>query len=70
LIAEEVSSIAPELVVHGADGQIETVAYQMLVPILLAEIKNQREVNQRQAAQLERLEAAIGGLQSRKSQSQ
>ena len=30
LIAEEVEDIYPELVVHGADGQVETVAYQML----------------------------------------
>ncbi len=55
LIAEEVEQVAPELVVYGADGQVETVAYQMLIPILLSELENQREINKQQEAKLERL---------------
>jgi hypothetical protein len=55
LIAEEVEAVAPELVVYSADGQIETVAYHKLIPILLAEVKHQREINKQQEAKLERL---------------
>ena len=55
LIAEEVEQVAPELVVYSADGQVETVAYQMLIPILLSELENQREINKQQEAELERL---------------
>lgn len=41
LIAEEVEKIYPDLVAYGADGQIETVQYHKLVPMLLNEFKNQ-----------------------------
>ena len=34
LIAEEVAEIYPDLVVKNADGQIETVQYQKLTPML------------------------------------
>jgi hypothetical protein len=39
LIAEEVAEVYPDMVVHSADGQIETVKYQMLGPMLLNEVQ-------------------------------
>lgn len=39
LIAEEVAKVYPDLVAYGADGQIETVQYQKLTPMLLNEMQ-------------------------------
>jgi hypothetical protein len=41
LIAEEVAKVYPDLVVKGADGQIQTVQYQKLTPMLLNELQKQ-----------------------------
>jgi hypothetical protein len=41
LIAEEVAEVYPDLVAHSADGQIETVKYQVLDSMLLNELKRQ-----------------------------
>jgi hypothetical protein len=38
LIAEEVAKVYPDLVAYGADGQIETVQYHKLTPMLLNEL--------------------------------
>jgi hypothetical protein len=42
LIAEEVAEIYPGLVARSANGQIETVLYQFLPPMLLNEYQNQQ----------------------------
>jgi hypothetical protein len=42
LIAEEVAEVYPDLVAHSADGQIETVKYQALDPMLLNEVQRQQ----------------------------
>jgi hypothetical protein len=42
LIAEEVSEVYPDLVAHSADGQIETVKYQVLDSMLLNEMQRQQ----------------------------
>ena len=39
LIAEEVAEVYPDLVVRTADGQIETVKYQVLDAMLLNEVQ-------------------------------
>ncbi len=52
LIAEEVAEVYPDLVAHSADGQIETVKYQVLDSMLLNEL-------QRQQGELRRLEEQI-----------
>ncbi len=39
LIAEEVAKVYPDLVVRGKDGQIETVQYHKLTPMLLNEVQ-------------------------------
>ena len=58
LIAEEVAEVYPDLVARSADGQIETVKYQVLDSMLLNEI-------QRQNAQLTAQKEEIRSLQQR-----
>ncbi|MGZ7078634.1 MAG: tail fiber domain-containing protein, partial [Thermoanaerobaculia bacterium] len=42
LIAEEVAEVYPELVARNQDGEVETVMYQFLAPMLLNEVQKQR----------------------------
>jgi hypothetical protein len=56
LIAEEVAEVYPDLVARSADGQIETVKYQVLDSLLLNEV-------QRQQAQIGAQREQIGDLQ-------
>jgi hypothetical protein len=49
-----VAKVFPELVVRGRDGKIETVAYQLLLPLMPAEM-------QRMERRIERLEARLKG---------
>jgi hypothetical protein len=60
LVAEEVAKVAPGLVAHSADGKIETVYYQFLVPMLLNEYQKQQRTIEIQTAELtkQRLEIA------------
>ena len=51
LIAEEVAEVYPDLVVKARDGQIETLQYHKLIPMLLNEL-------QRLQARVEMLEKA------------
>ncbi len=57
LIAEEVAQVYPDLAVKGADGQIETVQYQKLTPMLLNEL-------QKQAEQIHSLEDRLAALEA------
>jgi hypothetical protein len=66
LIAEEVANIYPELVVRDDKGQIESVQYRELIPLLLNEMQHQHaELTNLKAqdaalqARLERLEATL-----------
>lgn len=54
LVAEEVAQTMPALVAHDGDGNIETVMYQYLAPMLLNEYQKQQRTI---AAQEERLAA-------------
>lgn len=74
LIAEEVAKVYPELVTRGAKGEVESIRYQDLTPMLLNELQHQ----QRQLAELKtqnaelraqnaRLQAAVGQLQEREA---
>jgi len=58
LIAEEVAEVYPELVGHDADGQIVTVQYHELIPMLLNELQQQHR-------QLEALTARIAELEAK-----
>ncbi len=59
LIAEEVAEVYPDLVVRNADGQIETVQYQKLTPMLLNELQKQNATIAALEERLARLEAAL-----------
>ena len=54
LIAEEVEKVYPELVIDGADGKAETVAYQVLPAMLLNEVQKQARDKDAQIAALRR----------------
>ena len=43
LIAEEVATVYPELVTHTVTGEVQTVKYQELIPMLLNELQRQRQ---------------------------
>ena len=49
LIAEEVAKVYPEMVAYDKDGQLLTVKYQLLAPMLLNEVQKQNAQLQGQA---------------------
>jgi hypothetical protein len=55
LIAEEVAAVYPELVTRTAMGDVQTVKYQDLIPMLLNELQRQRQEFQQQLAELRAL---------------
>jgi Cdc6-like AAA superfamily ATPase len=59
LIAEEVDEVYPDLVAHSADGQIETVKYQVLDSMLLNEVQRQQAEIGAQKEQLQKLEQRL-----------
>jgi hypothetical protein len=71
LIAEEVAEIYPDLVAKSSDGQIETVQYQKLTPMLLNELQKQNEtirMLQEKGRLLETRLAAVEAILSAKTQ--
>jgi hypothetical protein len=69
LIAEEVEEVYPDLVAHSADGQIQSVKYQVLDTMLLNEVQRQQaEIHglqhhiQEQQDRMARLEAALAAV--------
>jgi hypothetical protein len=65
LIAEEVAEVYPDLVAHSADGQIETVKYQVLDSMLLNEMQKQQHQIGQQEEQIQKLEEQNRALQQR-----
>jgi hypothetical protein len=59
LIAEEVAEAFPDLVARSADGQIETVKYQMLDALLLNEVQRQEAEIRALKERLNKLESAV-----------
>ena len=55
LIAEEVETVMPELVVYNDKAQPETVAYQTLVPLLLNELQKEHKQVERMQAEIDEL---------------
>lgn len=71
LIAEEVAEVYPDLVARTADGQIETVKYQVLDSMLLNEVQRlhaqntvQQEQNKAQQERIQSLEQRLSRLES------
>jgi hypothetical protein len=63
LIAEEVAEVYAELVAHSADGQIETVKYQVLDSMLLNELQKQHRQVEQQTAVIRLLETRLAALE-------
>ena len=63
LIAEEVADVYPDLVARSADGQIETVKYQVLDSMLLNELQKEHRQVQRQAEMIRLLESRLAALE-------
>jgi hypothetical protein len=59
LIAEEVAEVYPGLVARSADGQVETVLYQFLPPMLLNEVQKLHRTIEAQEAEIDRLGARL-----------
>jgi hypothetical protein len=62
LIAEEVAKVYPDLVAHSADGQIETVKYQLLDPMLLNEVQRQHAEIRELQERLDKMEAVLASI--------
>jgi hypothetical protein len=58
LIAEEVAEVFPDLVVHDGAGEVETVQYHKLVPMLLNELQQLRREQDAQRDFIHELRAA------------
>ena len=64
LIAEEVAEVYPDLVAHSADGQIETVKYQVLDSMLLNEVQRQQAEIGAQKNEIRQLGEQLAQLRS------
>jgi len=62
LVAEEVANVAPGLVAHAADGEVETVFYEFLPPMLLNELQKQQRRLDAQTARIAALENTVAVL--------
>ena len=65
LVAEEVAAVAPGLVAHSRDGEIETVFYEFLPPMLLNEFQKQQRTIEAQDKRLAQLERELAALRKR-----
>ncbi|APV50527.1 hypothetical protein BWI17_13000 [Betaproteobacteria bacterium GR16-43] len=65
LVAEEVEKVLPGLVAHSADGQVETVMYHFLPPMLLNQVQKQQRTIDAQAAELRALRGALAAIERR-----
>jgi len=63
LIAEEVAEVYPDLVAHSADGQIETVKYQVLDSMLLNELQKEHQQVQQQTEEIRLLQTRLAALE-------
>ena len=59
LIAEEVAEVYPDLVVHGKDGQVETVQYYKLDAMLLNEVQKLSRANAADQAEIATLQLQV-----------
>ena len=64
LVAEEVEAVAPHLVVRGEDGEVHSVRYDQLVPLLLAEAQRLERENASLRGALSELAARVADLES------
>ena len=60
-----VAEVYPDLVAHSADGQIETVKYQVLDSMLLNEVQKRYQHAQQQDATIQQQQEQIRNLETR-----
>ena len=65
LIAEEVAQVYPDMVVHDASGQILTVQYQKLTPMLLNEVQKEHHQLEAQQQTIDMLEQRLSKLENK-----
>jgi hypothetical protein len=70
LIAEEVAEVYPELVIRGTNGEVESVRYHGLIPMLLNELQHQQGQVGAQAQELSVLKAENEQLRAMVAQRQ
>jgi hypothetical protein len=64
LIAEEVAQVYPELVVRNENGEIESVRYHELAPMLLNEMQKQHKLIRQQSEAIGALTARLARLEA------
>lgn len=64
LIAEEVADVYPDLVARSADGQVESVRYQLLDPMLLNELQKQHATIDAQKEHIRSLEERLARIEA------
>jgi hypothetical protein len=64
LIAEEVADVYPDLVARSTDGQVESVRYQLLDPMLLNELQKQHATIAAQKEQIRSLEERLARIEA------
>jgi len=64
LIAEEVATVYPELVTRTASGDVQTVKYHVLIPMLLNELQREHQARQHESARVGALETQLAALQA------
>lgn len=63
LIAEEVAEVNPDLVTRNKDGEVDTVMYQFLAPMLLKEVQKQHQMIEEQQRTIDALERRLRALE-------
>jgi hypothetical protein len=64
LIAEEVATVYPELVTRTATGEVQTVKYHELIPMLLNELQRVHQTRQEDRAEMALLRKELAELRS------
>jgi hypothetical protein len=67
LIAEEVADVYPDLIVRNEAGEIETVQYHKLTPMLLNELQRQERTIDALRAQIDALQTRLATLEDRRN---
>jgi hypothetical protein len=60
LIAEEVFDVLPEIVIANSAGEIESVNYEALIPLLISKVQRQQEELDQLRARVKKIEKFIG----------
>jgi hypothetical protein len=66
MIAQDVVNIFPEMVVYDLKGEIYSIQYHKLTPLLVKQVQKQHEKIQNLTKRLNELMAEVVALQSKK----